>query len=82
MEPNMAARMLLTLFAVSSSVSAADLEAEARVFLEKFDRDATAKMYQYSLASWAYNTDITEENSDKLVGSPEALRPSNRKSGF
>ncbi|XP_026233433.1 angiotensin-converting enzyme 2 isoform X2 [Anabas testudineus] len=23
-------------------------------------------MYQYSLASWAYNTDITKENSDKL----------------
>ncbi|KAI3376947.1 hypothetical protein L3Q82_000183 [Scortum barcoo] len=42
------------------------VEDEARTFLERFDKDATARMYQYSLASWAYNTDITKENSDKL----------------
>lgn len=69
----MAARILLTLLAVSRCVSAADLEAEARDFLERFDRDATSKMYQFSLASWAYNTNITQENSDKLVG-PRNLR--------
>uniref|UniRef100_A0A7N6BRQ5 Angiotensin-converting enzyme n=1 Tax=Anabas testudineus TaxID=64144 RepID=A0A7N6BRQ5_ANATE len=43
-----------------------DVENSAREFLQRFDEEATQRMYQYSLASWAYNTDITKENSDKL----------------
>ena len=44
-----------------------DTETRARAFLEKFSTEASVKMYDYSLASWAYNTDITEENSNILV---------------
>ncbi|KAG7266978.1 hypothetical protein CRUP_010512 [Coryphaenoides rupestris] len=51
-------------------------EIAAREFLQKFDVEASHRMYQYSLASWDYNTNITEENSKKLVrgglgGEPE-----------
>lgn len=61
-------RVFVALLAVSCVVSAqSDLENRAREFLQRFDEDATKLMYQYSLASWAYNTDITQENSDKLV---------------
>ncbi|XP_047219843.1 angiotensin-converting enzyme 2 [Girardinichthys multiradiatus] len=64
----MSAGILVTLLAMSLAVSlvvAVDLESEARQFLERFDQNASEIMYQYSLASWAYNTDITQENSDK-----------------
>ncbi|XP_034535405.1 angiotensin-converting enzyme 2 [Notolabrus celidotus] len=64
----MSARILVVLLAVTGLISAqSDLENEARDFLEKFDVEASAHMYNYSLASWAYNTDISEENSDKLA---------------
>ncbi|XP_075934093.1 angiotensin-converting enzyme 2 [Anarhichas minor] len=63
----MSARVLVALLAVSCAVSAqSDLENKAKVFLKAFDEEATRRMYQYSLASWAYNTNITKENSDKL----------------
>ncbi|KAL6112858.1 ace2 [Pungitius sinensis] len=63
----MSARVLMALLAVSCLVSAqSDVEKKAKVFLETFDEEATRRMYQYSLASWAYNTDISAENSDKL----------------
>ncbi|XP_033492522.1 angiotensin-converting enzyme 2 [Epinephelus lanceolatus] len=63
----MSARVLVTLLAVSCAVSAqSDVENRAREFLKRFDEEATPRMYQYSLASWAYNTNITKENSDKL----------------
>uniref|UniRef100_A0A8C5DBA4 Angiotensin-converting enzyme n=1 Tax=Gouania willdenowi TaxID=441366 RepID=A0A8C5DBA4_GOUWI len=42
------------------------VENRAREFLQRFDINASALMYQYSLASWAYNTNITKENSDKV----------------
>ncbi|XP_008402714.1 angiotensin-converting enzyme 2 [Poecilia reticulata] len=63
----MSAGILVVLLAVSSAVSlvTADVESEARAFLERFDENASDKMYKYSLASWAYNTDITQENLDK-----------------
>ncbi|XP_035508344.1 angiotensin-converting enzyme 2 [Morone saxatilis] len=63
----MSARIIVALLAVSSIVSAqSDMENKAKEFLQRFDEEATRRMYQYSLASWAYNTDITKENSDKL----------------
>lgn len=57
---------LLTLAALCSSASAQAVENQAREFLRRFDEQATDLMYNYSLASWAYNTDISQENSDKL----------------
>ncbi|XP_042345477.1 angiotensin-converting enzyme 2 [Plectropomus leopardus] len=63
----MSARVLVALLAVTCAVSAqSDVENRAREFLQRFDEEATQRMYQYSLASWAYNTNITKENSDKL----------------
>ncbi|KAJ0001597.1 hypothetical protein NQD34_001393 [Periophthalmus magnuspinnatus] len=50
----------------SSGRAQTDLESKAREFLKTFDEQASGLMYNYSLASWAYNTDISQENSDKL----------------
>ncbi|KAM4592837.1 angiotensin-converting enzyme 2 [Odontesthes bonariensis] len=55
--------ILVTLLALSCAVSA---QSDVEAFLERFDNEATTLMYQYSLASWAYNTNITNENSDKV----------------
>lgn len=63
---DMSAQILLALLALSCCVSA-QVENQAREFLEKFDEEASALMYNYSLASWAYNTNITKENSEILV---------------
>lgn len=64
----MSGRILVVLLAVFSAVSAqSDAENQAREFLQRFDEEATQRMYQYSLASWTYNTNITQENSDILV---------------
>lgn len=41
-------------------------EDRAKEFLLKFDVNASALMYDYSLASWDYNTNITEANSKKM----------------
>ncbi|KAM9860403.1 angiotensin-converting enzyme 2 [Aulostomus maculatus] len=63
----MSGKILVVLLTLSYTVSAqSDMEAKAREFLEKFDKEASKLMYQYSLASWEYNTNITQENSDKL----------------
>ncbi|CAL1604593.1 unnamed protein product [Knipowitschia caucasica] len=57
--------LVLVLSSVLSAQSA--LEDEAREFLRRFDEQASNLMYSYSLASWAYNTDISQENSDKVA---------------
>lgn len=62
----MFARWLL-LSAMASVACSQTVEESAREFLKKFDEEATDLMYQYSLASWAYNTDISQENADKEV---------------
>ncbi|XP_075996407.1 angiotensin-converting enzyme 2 [Genypterus blacodes] len=63
----MSARIVVALLVVFCCVCAqADVESRAREFLKKFDQEASKRMYQYSLASWAYNTNITKENSDNL----------------
>ncbi|KAJ8378725.1 hypothetical protein AAFF_G00237030 [Aldrovandia affinis] len=49
----------------------ANLEEQAKEFLQRFDDGATNLMYQYSLASWEYNTNITAENSNKLAQQAE-----------
>lgn len=64
----MYAPILLMLLALSSTVSAQlTLEDRAKEFLRTFDEQASNLMYSYSLASWAYNTNITQANSDNLV---------------
>lgn len=61
-------RILVALLTVSCVVSGqSDEEKEAAEFLKMFDMNATDRIYTYSLASWAYNTNITDENSNKLV---------------
>lgn len=57
----------LLLLAMASVVCSQTVEENAREFLKKFDEDASKLVYQYSLASWAYNTDISQENADKEV---------------
>lgn len=64
----MSSRILVALLVLFCTVCVqSDVEAEAKAFLQRFDVEASSTMYQYSLASWAYNTNITTENSDKLV---------------
>lgn len=71
---SMSPRILVTLLAVSCAVSAqSDVESQAREFLDRFDKEASDLMYQYSLASWAYNTNITQENADKEVSTWKTL---------
>lgn len=62
----MSLRILVALLAFSSAVFAQTEDSRASEFLDRFDVEATDLMYQYSLASWAYNTNITEENSNKV----------------
>ncbi|XP_070818844.1 angiotensin-converting enzyme 2 [Chaetodon trifascialis] len=62
----MSARILVTLLVVCCTVSALTETEKASNFLQNFDTEVTPRIYSYSLASWAYNTNITKENSDKL----------------
>ncbi|KAM7424399.1 hypothetical protein PAMA_000645 [Pampus argenteus] len=64
----MSCRFFVALLALSCAVSAqVDVETRAREFLQRFDEEATKLVYLSSLASWAYNTNITKENSDKVT---------------
>uniref|UniRef100_A0A3B3SRS3 Angiotensin-converting enzyme n=1 Tax=Paramormyrops kingsleyae TaxID=1676925 RepID=A0A3B3SRS3_9TELE len=58
---------LLLLAGVWVARGQSDVEQRAVEFLKRFDENATQLMYQHSLASWAYNTNITSENADKLI---------------
>ncbi|XP_048458502.1 angiotensin-converting enzyme 2-like [Rhincodon typus] len=42
-------------------------EQEAQQFLNRFSTDAEKLVYKSSLASWTYNTNITDENADKMM---------------
>ncbi|XP_028617961.1 angiotensin-converting enzyme 2 [Grammomys surdaster] len=56
--------LLLSLVAVTTAQSL--IEEEAKTFLDKFNQEAEDLSYQSSLASWNYNTNITEENAQKM----------------
>lgn len=56
--------LLLSLVAVASAQSL--IEEKAESFLNKFNQEAEDLSYQSSLASWNYNTNITEENAQKM----------------
>lgn len=59
---------VLTAVAVVGHGSAqSTLEDEARQFLKWVDDNATVLVYDYTRASWNYNTNITAENADKVV---------------
>lgn len=63
--------LLLSLVAVTAAQSTT--EGQAKTFLEKFNHEAEDLSYQSSLASWNYNTNITDENVQKMV-SPHGYR--------
>lgn len=43
-------------------------EAGAQLFVQSFNSSAELVMYQSTVASWAYDTNITEENARRQVG--------------
>lgn len=59
--------LLLSLIPVTAAQSTT--EELAKTFLEKFNLEAEDLAYQSSLASWNYNTNITDENIQKMVSS-------------
>ncbi|XP_059943107.1 angiotensin-converting enzyme 2 isoform X2 [Mesoplodon densirostris] len=56
--------LLLSLVAVTAAQPTT--EEKAKIFLQKFDHEAEDLSYQSSLASWNYNTNITDENVQKM----------------
>ncbi|RXM32683.1 Angiotensin-converting enzyme 2 [Acipenser ruthenus] len=56
---------LVLMLALATS-AVAQTEQDAAAFLDTFDKEASALMYSYSLASWEYNTNITDENANNL----------------
>ncbi|MGH0145533.1 UNVERIFIED_CONTAM: hypothetical protein FKN15_043191 [Acipenser sinensis] len=56
---------LVLMLALAAS-AAAQTKQDAAAFLDTFDKEASALMYSYSLASWEYNTNITDENANNL----------------
>ncbi|XP_060230507.1 angiotensin-converting enzyme 2 [Meriones unguiculatus] len=56
--------LLLSLVAAIAAQSI--IEKQAKTFLDEFNQKAEDLYYQSSLASWNYNTNITEENAQKM----------------
>ncbi|XP_054240174.1 angiotensin-converting enzyme 2 [Indicator indicator] len=54
------------LCALSTVVAPQDVTQQARIFLEDFNSRAEDISYENSLASWNYNTNITEETAQKM----------------
>jgi len=48
-------------------VTPQDVTQQAQLFLEEFNRRAEDISYEMSIASWNYNTNITEETARKMV---------------
>ncbi|XP_039600981.1 angiotensin-converting enzyme 2 [Polypterus senegalus] len=57
---------LLLVLISATAVQLLTVEEKAEQFLNNFNIEAPKLNYQYSLASWEYNTNITNENADKL----------------
>uniref|UniRef100_A0A8C3TSL7 Angiotensin-converting enzyme n=1 Tax=Catharus ustulatus TaxID=91951 RepID=A0A8C3TSL7_CATUS len=51
---------------LSAVVTPQDVTQEAQKFLEEFNSRAENISYENSIASWNYNTNITEENANKM----------------
>uniref|UniRef100_A0A8C4RH50 Angiotensin-converting enzyme n=1 Tax=Erpetoichthys calabaricus TaxID=27687 RepID=A0A8C4RH50_ERPCA len=59
-------RVLLLVLISATAVQLVTVEEKAEQFLNDFNIEAPILNYQYSLASWEYNTNITNENAEKL----------------
>uniref|UniRef100_A0A8C0F3X5 Angiotensin-converting enzyme n=1 Tax=Bubo bubo TaxID=30461 RepID=A0A8C0F3X5_BUBBB len=57
---------LWLLCGLSAVVTPQDVTQQAQMFLEEFNRRAENISYESSLASWNYNTNITEETARKM----------------
>ncbi|NXE03964.1 ACE2 enzyme, partial [Lophotis ruficrista] len=57
---------LWLLCGLSAVVTPQDVTQQAQMFLEEFNRRAEDISYESSLASWDYNTNITEETARKM----------------
>ncbi|XP_009474590.1 PREDICTED: angiotensin-converting enzyme 2 [Nipponia nippon] len=57
---------LWLLCGLSAVVTPQDVTQQAQMFLEEFNRRAENISYESSLASWDYNTNITEETARKM----------------
>lgn len=55
---------------LSAFVTPQDVTQQAQKFLEEFNSRAEDISYESSIASWNYNTNITEENANKMVSDP------------
>jgi len=55
---------------LSAVVTPQDVTQEAQTFLAEFNVRAEDISYENSLASWNYNTNITEETARKMVSAP------------
>lgn len=61
-------RHLCLLWNLALLAATQDVTQKAKEFLEQFNERAEDLSYESSLASWDYNTNITEENARKMVG--------------
>lgn len=52
---------------VTQTRAQASMEERAKQFLKWVDDNATVLVYDYTRASWEYNTNISQENADKEV---------------
>ena len=50
-------------------------EAEARKFVEEYDRRSQVVWNEYAEANWNYSTNISTDNSKLLVGAPPPTGP-------
>lgn len=57
---------LLCMLALFRS-STQDVTSEAKVFLQEFQIVGEEIYHQSAVAQWAYNTNITDENAQKMV---------------
>lgn len=58
---------VLLLCGLSAVVIPQDVTNQAKMFLAEFNVRAEDISYENSLASWDYNTNITEETATKMV---------------
>ncbi|NXT52633.1 ACE2 enzyme, partial [Pluvianellus socialis] len=58
---------LLLLSGLSAVVTPQDVTQQAQIFLAEFNRNAEDISYESSLASWNYNTNITDETARKMA---------------
>ncbi|CAN2387823.1 angiotensin-mediated drinking behavior [Pristimantis euphronides] len=56
--------LLFTLALIDPSTQ--DVTSDARLFLENYQKEAEPLYHQSALANWEYNTNITEENAQKM----------------